>query len=41
MFKLDFALKKENGEAVCMVEELTFSLDTMDLAFGKCFFSFF
>ena len=32
---------EENGEAVCMVEELPFSQDTMDLTFGKCLFYFF
>ena len=40
-FKLDFALNEKNGEAVCMVEEVPFSQDTMDLAFGNCLFLFF
>lgn len=40
-FDRGIAWKEENGEAVCMVEELTFSQDTMDLAFGKRLFSFF
>ena len=40
-FDRGIAWKEENGEAVCMVEELPFSQDTMDLAFGKRLFSFF
>ena len=40
-FKLDVTLNEENGEAVCMVEELPFSQDTMDLAFGNCLFFLF
>ena len=29
--------EEENREAVCMVEELPFSQESMDLAFGNCF----
>ena len=36
-FQQRFWLKEENGEALCMVEELLFSQDTMDLVFAKCF----
>ena len=39
-FKLDFALNEENRKAVCMVEEIPFSQDTIDLAFENCFFFF-
>jgi len=28
--------EQENREAVCMVEELPFSQESMDLAFGNC-----
>ena len=37
-FKLDSVLSEQNGEAVCMVEELPFSQDTIDLTFGKSLF---
>ena len=40
-FDRGIAWKEENGEAVCMVEELPFSQDTMDLAFWNCLFSHF
>ena len=40
-FDRGIAWKEKNGEAVCMVEELPFSQDIMDLAFGKRLFSFF
>jgi len=40
-FKLDVALNEENVEAVCIVEELPFLQDAMDLAFGNCLLSFF
>ena len=33
-------MKEENGEAVCMMEELPFSQETIDLAFAKRLFFF-
>lgn len=39
-FDRGIAWKEENGEAVCIVQELPFSQDNMDLAFGSVSFIF-